>query len=177
MPAVRLVLNKTFLASLPSNPAVSCRSVNTWVNILAVLFPSAADVFRSAWNASSNLLTKGQGHFDFRAITSSSGWCLRSANRDFCYFKIKNPLRPEDEAIRWQITVQPFVHSNPAWSALHVPHWSPNCSSLHHQLFAFFFCQLNIIFEFMLLLLLWKNPGTKWEIVVMISGTVMTCCI
>lgn len=166
MPAVRLVLNKAFLASLPSNPEVSCRSVNTWVNILAVLFPSAADFLDLPWNVSSNLLTKGQGHVDFRAITSSSGWCLRSANRDFCYFKIKNPLRPEDEAIRCQITVQPFVHKQ---QPSLIGSARTDLSALITQLqqstssaVCFFFCQLNIIFEFMLLLLLWKNPGTKW---------------
>lgn len=67
-----------------------------------------------------------------------------------------------------------YTNSHSAWSALHFLRSSPNCSSLHHRLF---FSQLNMIVEFMLLLLLWKNLGGKWEIVAMVSGTVMTCCI
>lgn len=149
MPAVRLVLNKTFLASLPSNPAVSCRSVNTWVNILAVLFPPAADFLdlpgmpaAICWPKVKVTLTSepSQAHqADAWGVPTETFVTLRS--------KIHLDLRMKRLDDRLQYSPL-YKNSNPAWSALHVPHWTPNCSSLHHQLFAFFFFFLPIEHNF-----------------------------
>lgn len=124
-------------------------------SISGISSPRQQTFFPSAWNVirTCHLLNKGQGHFNLRAIPSSSGWCLSSSHRDFCYFRIKNPLRPEDEAIRWQITVQPCVHKQQS-SLIGSVHPSLITQLQPTSFFFFFLNELNVIVECTLLLLL-----------------------